>query len=142
MMIRGGIMDSIKQEDNEIDQAELEEMEFINRSHINGYLFTNDNRAALVYLLNHQEKKEMQTERIAFYLGISHRTALYHLEILEQCGFVEVRGFRRHGLVPTRSIWGLNLKNNELIEEALKKIMENYGSKKLNTLICKKQRYR
>lgn len=135
-------MDSVKEENDEIDPVELEELEFINRSHINGYLFTNDNRAAIIYLLHNQEKKEMQTEKIAFHIGISHRTALYHLEILEQCGFVEVRGFRRHGLMPTRSIWGLNLSNEGLISDALKKIMENCGQEKLNTLICKKQRYR
>lgn len=135
-------MDPAREEVNEIDQNELEELEFINRSHINGYLFTNNNRAAILFLLHNQEKNEMQTEKIAFHLGISHRTALYHLEILEQCGFVEVRGYRRHGLVPTRSIWGLNQSNNGLIQDALKKISNSYGQEKLSSLICKKQRYR
>ncbi|MCK5698816.1 MAG: winged helix-turn-helix transcriptional regulator [Candidatus Aenigmarchaeota archaeon] len=135
-------MDPNEQERVEITKSELEELEYINMSHINGFLFTNENRAAIIYLLYHQDKKKMQTEKMAFHLGISHRTALYHLEILEQCGFVEVREFRRHGLVPMRSVWGLNQDNNTIIEEAFKKIMENYGKEKLNILVTKKRRNR
>ncbi len=131
-----------EQERVEITKSELEELEYINRSHINGFLFTNENRAAIIYLLYNQDKKKMQTEKMAFHLGISHRTALYHLEILEQCGFVEVREFRRHGLVPMRSVWGLNQDNNGIIEEAFKKITENYGREKLNLLVTKKRRNR
>lgn len=126
----------------EMNQTEHEELEFIKRSHINGYLFTNHNRAAIIYLLNNQDQKEMQTEKISYHLGISHRTALYHLEILEQCGFVEVRGYRRHGLVPTRSVWGINTTNLRHIEYALKKMNENIGKDKLELLSSKKIRYR
>ena len=131
-----------EQERVEITKSELDELEYINRSHVNGFLFTNENRAAILYLLYNQDEKKMQTENMAFHLGISHRTALYHLEILEQCGFVEVREFRRHGLVPMRSVWGLNLENDRIIEEAFKKIMENYGEEKLNVLVTKKRRNR
>ncbi|MFH1432622.1 MAG: winged helix-turn-helix domain-containing protein [archaeon] len=131
-----------QRDDDGINQSDRDELEFINRSHINGYLFTNDKRAAIIYLLYNQEKNEMQTEKISYHLGISHRTASYHLEILEQCGFVEVRGFRRHGLVPTRSVWGLSSNNNELIGDAFKKIIDTFGEEKLNDLINKKQRYR
>ncbi len=135
-------MNSNEQESGDMAKSELEELEYINRSHMNGFLFTNENRAAIVYLLYHQDQKKMQTEKMAFHLGISHRTALYHLEILEQCGFVEVREFRRHGLVPMRSVWGLNLENDPIIEEAFKKIINNYGREKLDILTTKKQRNR
>lgn len=124
------------------DPSEIEELEFINRSHVNGFLFTNENRAAIVYLLSTQEKQEMQTEKVAFHLGVSHRTALYHLEILSECGFVEVRGYRRHGLAQTRSVWGLNIENNNVIEDALRKIRENFGEEKLREYISKNRRYR
>ncbi len=135
-------MNSDEQERDEIEKSELEELKYINRSHVNGFLFTNKNRAGIIYLLYKQQEKKMQTEKMAYHLGISHRTALYHLEILEQCGFVEVREFRRHGLVPTRSVWGLNLNNSEIIDEAFKKIRDNYGEQDLDVLINKKQRNR
>ncbi|RLG13850.1 MAG: hypothetical protein DRN71_04105 [Candidatus Nanohalarchaeota archaeon] len=131
-----------EQERGEMAKSELEELEYINRSHVNGFLFTNENRAAIVYLLYNQDEKKMQTENMAFHLGISHRTALYHLEILEQCGFVEVREFRRHGLVPMRSVWGLNMDNGTIIEDAFNKIIDNYGREKLNVLVTKRRRNR
>lgn len=128
--------------EEDTDPSEIEELEFINRSHVNGFLFTNENRAAIIYLLSMQDKQEMQTERVAFHLGVSHRTALYHLEILSECGFVEVRGYRRHGLLQTRSVWGLNPDNDDVIGNALKKIRENLGEDKLKGLVSKNRRYR
>ena len=43
---------------------------------------SNPNRVAILHLLRRNPKREMQAEKIAKALCVSHRTALYHLDIL------------------------------------------------------------
>ena len=58
---------------------------------------SNFNRLCILYLLKNSPKKELQAEKIASSLGISHRTALYHLDILQDYELVEVREFKKKG---------------------------------------------
>jgi len=73
------------------DPSEIEELEFINRSHVNGFLFTNENRAAIVYLLSMQDKKRCRPRELHFIWAFRTGTALYHLEILSECRLRRVR---------------------------------------------------
>jgi DNA-binding transcriptional ArsR family regulator len=75
---------------------------------------SNQNRVAILHLLRRNPKREMQAERIAKALCVSHRTALYHLDILENYDLVQVRGFRRKGKKMLRSVWGLNMENENV----------------------------
>jgi DNA-binding transcriptional ArsR family regulator len=63
----------------------------------NNIIASNLNRVCIIYLLSKCPRNELQAERIAYHLGVSHRTALYHLDILERHGFVEVRKYVRKG---------------------------------------------
>jgi DNA-binding transcriptional ArsR family regulator len=72
---------------------------------------SNINRVSILHLLKKCPGNEMQAEKIAQSIGVSHRTALYHLDILEDYNLVEVRGFRKKGQKMLRSVWGLNMEN-------------------------------
>ena len=74
---------------------------------------SNINRVAILHLLRSCPKKEMQAEKMSQILGISHRTVLYHLDVLEDYELVKVSGFRRKGKKMLRSVWGLNLENGQ-----------------------------
>ncbi|HDD46488.1 MAG TPA: ArsR family transcriptional regulator [Candidatus Aenigmarchaeota archaeon] len=81
---------------------------------------SNPNRISILHLLAKSPNYEMQTEKIASILGISHRTALYHLDLLHEYGIVEVRRYRKRGSRLMRSVWGLKLDNFDEIESILK----------------------
>ena len=83
---------------------------------------SNQNRMNILYLLLNSPNYELQTEKIANILGISHRTALYHLDLLQEYDIVEVRRYRKRGNKLMRSIWGLNMKNWAEIECIIDKI--------------------
>jgi len=74
---------------------------------------SNINRVAILHLLRSSPKREMQAEKMSQMLGISHRTVLYHLDVLEEYDLVKVSGFRRKGQKMLRSVWGLNLENGQ-----------------------------
>ena len=105
----------------ELDRR-LDRIEFNVKSHV---VCSNINRAGIVYILNRSPNNEMQAERIASMLGISHRTALYHLDILHDLNIVEVRKFRRKGNILMRSIWGLN-ENNGNLSRIVSRISDRY----------------
>jgi DNA-binding transcriptional ArsR family regulator len=90
-----------------------------------GMVCSNLNRLCILYLLKKMPNNEMQAEKIASNLGISHRTVLYHLDILRDYELVEVREFRKKGAKFLRSVWGLNAGN----ERSLKKVFTNIGKK-------------
>ncbi len=69
---------------------------------------SNMNRVAILLLLKRSPNNEMQAEKLSQAIGVSHRTALYHLGILENYDLVEVKGFRKKGQKMLRSVWGLN----------------------------------
>ena len=74
---------------------------------------SNINRVAILHVLKNSPRKEMQAEKLAQQIGVSHRTVLYHLDILENYELVQVRGFRRKGKKLLRSVWGLNIENGQ-----------------------------
>jgi DNA-binding transcriptional ArsR family regulator len=74
---------------------------------------SNINRVAILHLLRNCPKREMQAEKLAQRIGVSHRTVLYHLDVLENYELVEVRGFRKKGQKMLRSVWGLNIENGQ-----------------------------
>ncbi len=117
-------------------------MEFENKndgkfsSHlVNAIVCSNINRAALVYLLNTLPKKELQAEKLSEKLGLSHRTVLYHLNVLEGFGMVEVRRHRKFGNKLVRSVWGLSEQKRN--QEIFKKIEDEFGTSELEKLINK-----
>ena len=57
----------------------------------------NMNRVAILHLLKKCDNNEMQAEMMAYRLGLSHRTVLYHLDILHDYELVEVRKFIKRG---------------------------------------------
>jgi DNA-binding transcriptional ArsR family regulator len=85
---------------------------------------SNINRVAILHLLRTCPRREMQAERIAKSIGVSHRTVLYHLDILEDYDLVRVSGFRRKGQKMLRSVWGLNIENGQA-----ERIFRNIGKK-------------
>ncbi|MEE9323749.1 MAG: winged helix-turn-helix domain-containing protein [Candidatus Aenigmarchaeota archaeon] len=96
---------------------------------------SNFNRLCILYLLKKSMKNEMQAERIASNLGISHRTALYHLDILHDYDLVEVREFRKKGLKLLRSIWGLNSENKENLNKIFNRIKRKFDTEELEKMI-------
>ena len=84
----------------------LEHIEADVKSHI---VCSNLNRVCILHLLKGSENQEMQAERMAYMIGLSHRTVLYHLDILHDYELVEVRKFRKRGNKLMRSVWGLKI---------------------------------
>jgi len=88
-----------------------------------------------LHLLKKSQDNELQAERIAKRLGLTHRTVLYHLDILEQNGLVEVRGFRKKGEKLLRSVWGMKAGNEDLIKNFFVKMNGNFDINELDALI-------
>ena len=104
---------------------------------MNTILCSNKNRVGILHLLIRSPKKEMQAEKIANKLGISHRTVLYHLNILEQCSLVEVRQYRKKGDRMLRSVWGINRKNKESIDTFFDKAQEIFDFTEVEDIISR-----
>jgi DNA-binding transcriptional ArsR family regulator len=96
---------------------------------------SNFNRLRILYLLKKSSGNELQAEQIASNLGISHRTALYHLDILQDYELVEVREFRRKGSKLLRSVWGLNSDNSENLRKIFAKIRKKLDTERLGEMI-------
>ncbi len=103
---------------------------------------SNQNRVGILYLLKTTPGNEMQAEKIAYCLGISHRTVLYHLDILREYELVEVRGFRKKGTKLMRSIWGLNSKNTVDTKKVFTRIKNKFDSGELKVIINGKKNCR
>ena len=93
----------------------------------------NINRLSILYLLKKSTKNEMKAEDISSILGVSHRTALYHLTILKDYELVEVRKFTRRGFRLFRSVWGL--RNDESMDQIFDIIHKKYGIEGLHRLV-------
>lgn len=108
---------------------------------INGYLSSNLNRASIIHLLRNAQSNEMQVERMANCLGVSHRTVRYHLEILHRHGIVEVRKFNNRGLEMVKSVWGLNTDNEAAVHNLFEKVSQRYNKRTLSKATnCNKKR--
>jgi DNA-binding transcriptional ArsR family regulator len=112
---------------------QLEHIEADVKSHI---VCTNLNRVCILHLLKKTPKNEMQAEEMSYRLGISHRTVLYHLDILHDYGLVEVRKFRKKGNKLMRSIWGLKGSSRHL-KSVFKKISCNFEAAILDEKVCR-----
>lgn len=117
-------------EKKELDQDLVQTFSFNIRNTI---LCSNKNRAGIIYLLNKIPDKELEVEKIANKLGITHRTALYHLSILADHNFVEVRKFRKKGGKNLRSVWGIKNGNKDF-GPLFKKIEEYFPKEDLEAL--------
>ncbi|MCJ7816273.1 MAG: helix-turn-helix domain-containing protein [Candidatus Aenigmarchaeota archaeon] len=95
---------------------------------------SNINRVAILHILRNCSKKEMQAEKLAQTIGVSHRTVLYHLDILEDYELVQVRGFRKKGQKLLRSVWGLNIENGQA-EKIFKNISRRIPPEKIKQII-------
>jgi DNA-binding transcriptional ArsR family regulator len=95
----------------------------------------NINRLSILYLLKKSRENQMKAEDISSILGVSHRTALYHLTILKDYDLVEVRKFTRRGFRLFRSIWGL--KRDPSMDLVFDIITEKYGAEELREMIKK-----
>lgn len=93
---------------------------------------SNINRLCILHLLKKSPRNEMQAERIAANLGISHRTVLYHLDILEDYDLVEVREFRKKGSKLLRSIWGLSSENSGNLTKIFSRIKSKFNLDELD----------
>ncbi len=91
---------------------------------------SNINRVAILHLLRSCPKREMQAEKLAQMIGVSHRTVLYHLDVLENYELVQVRGFRKKGQKMLRSVWGLKIENGNL-EKVFRNIEKKFPPGKI-----------
>src|SRR3989338_776815 len=104
---------------------------------MNTILCSNKNRVGILHLLRKSPKQELQAEKIANKFGISHRTALYHLNILLDCNLVEIRKYRKKGLRLLRSVWGINKRNRENVDMFFSKVVERFDADELDNIINK-----
>jgi len=109
----------------------------VEKNIMNSILCSNSNRVGILHLLKKSQNNEMQAEKIAYRLGISHRTVLYHLEILQECGLIEVRKYRKKGARLVRSVWGLASSDQENLGIVFSKIHENFSVDELDRHIEK-----
>ena len=93
----------------------------------------NINRLSILYLLKKSQKNQMKAEDISSILGVSHRTALYHLTILKDYDLVEVKKFNRRGFRLFRSVWGL--KDDESMDKVFGILADKFGQEKLHDLV-------
>ena len=99
------------------------------------FVCSNLNRVCILHLLKKTPEQEMQAEKMSYRLGLSHRTVLYHLDILHDYGLVEVRKFRKKGNKLMRSVWGLKSKNGHL-KNVFSNITKNFDCGKLDERVC------
>ena len=95
---------------------------------------SNINRVAILHILRNCPRREMQAEKLAQMIGVSHRTVLYHLDILEDYELVQVRGFRKKGQKMLRSVWGLNIENGQA-EKIFRNISKRIPPGKIRKII-------
>jgi len=100
---------------------------------------SNMNRLCILYLLKKSDNNCMQAEKIASTLGISHRTVLYHLDILKDYDLVEVREFRKKGAKLLRSVWGLSEENGTSVEKVFGRICKKFDIKEIENMLGEKR---
>lgn len=111
--------------------AKLERIEADVKSHI---VCSNLNRVCILHLLKVSKNQEMQAEQMAYRLGLSHRTVLYHLDILHDYDLVEVRKFRKRGDKLMRSVWGLGRKSTHT-DKIFKRICKDFNVNQLESMV-------
>ena len=86
-------------------------------------------------MLKNCENEEIKAEEIANKLGISHRTVLYHLNILEEYDLIGVKRYRRKGEKQLKSAWGINRRNKDVINALFKKVDKYFTKTELEGMI-------
>ena len=91
---------------------------------------SNGTRAAIIYLLSSSPDTlySMQVQEIASATKTAPKMVIYHLERLRKMGLVEVKKSRKYGKKERRSIWGLDMRNAELVGRCCK-LLENFLGK-------------
>ncbi len=117
------------------DEGHIVNIDSIELNLTTSMVCSNFNRLCVLCLLKKSPNNELQAEKIASSLGISHRTALYHLDILQDYDLVEVREFRKKGMKLLRSVWGLNSGNKEDLTKIFSRIRRKFNLEELEKMI-------
>jgi DNA-binding transcriptional ArsR family regulator len=118
----------------DMGESKSKRIDMIEASIKSDIVCSNTNRVAILHVLKNCQKKEMQAEKLAQIIGVSHRTVLYHLDILENYELVEVRGFRKKGKKMLRSVWGLNIENGHA-EKVFRDITKKFPPEDVRKII-------
>jgi DNA-binding transcriptional ArsR family regulator len=88
------------------------------------FICSNLTRASILHLLmkSKDTKHSLSLKEISFKLGKYHRVITHHLGKLQEYGLVEVVKSSKN----KRKIWGLNLKNVDLIKEVYTFTLKNF----------------
>lgn len=90
------------------------------------YICSNPTRACIIHLLvkNKDLNHTIQVEDIARRIGKRHSVIMYHLEQLLKWRIVDVAKSVKYGNSAKRSLWGLNLKYPNLVQEVYSRILK------------------
>lgn len=110
--------------------AENEDSVIINTRPEFNRICYNPIRASIIYMLARAKELNycLSVEEIAQRLGKRHSVVIHHLEKLESWKIVNVVKLSRYGEKQKRSIWGLNLKYPNLIENIFSYMTKTFFS--------------
>jgi len=99
-------------------------------------VLSNGTRASIIYLLANSPDTlySMQVQEIAAATKTAQRMVIYHLERLRKMGLVEVKKSRKYGRKERRSIWGLDMRNSELVGRCCELLEDFLGKRELAVL--------
>ena len=89
---------------------------------------SNPIRACILHLLIKAKSLNysLNVEEIATAIGKRHSIVIHHLEKLKKCSLVDVVKSRKYGDKEKRSIWGLNLRFQNLISITYNHILKTF----------------
>ena len=120
-------------------EAENEEsILFIIRPEFNRIAY-NPIRASIIHLLVKSKdlNHALPVEEISHKLGKRHSVVIHHLEKLSSWKIVNVVKTSKHGSKHRRSIWGLNLKYPNLVQNIYMHMLKTfYTSSELDKMCC------
>lgn len=105
------------------------------------FICSNRYRAGIICLLTNSlpTNHSMKVEDLAYKLGTSHKTVIYHLEILERYKLVTVRRYRNQN---SRSVWGLYTKYPNWLEKVYRYILTHCFTLEELKSICNQNKSR
>jgi DNA-binding transcriptional ArsR family regulator len=99
----------------------------------------NSIRASIIHLLvkSKELNHSLSVEEIAYKLGKRHSVVIHHLEKLNQCKIVEIIRLLKYGDKERRSIWGLNMKYPNLVQNIYSHMLKTfYTANELDKMCC------
>jgi len=121
------------------DTAENEDSMIFNlRPEFNRICY-NSIRASIIHLLvkSKELNHSLSVEEIAYRLGKRHSVVIHHLEKLNQCKIVEIIRLLKYGDKERRSIWGLNMKYPNLVQNIYSHMLKTfYTVNELDKMCC------